>query len=442
MLSDDIYNVFKLINGSRHQAGRFLVHDGHVRHLEDYYGDLDVPEGAVDDYTLAKLTHPKPGINYASDGDMRAGKHLELIPEHPLNRPVQQPIDVTPQMIEQQITHMPPPVWHYHRAGHDLPHTLEHHGGGKYSLDGNPLSTDELHKIRDNVRTKAATLRYKGAGVADTIAKMEQKFANLLKEEVMHPADALRHMEQAAAAGHVPQEAVDALRRHIYTDPMTGGAMGNKFAYNEFQQQPRGGVHVAMDGNDFKAINDLYGHHAGDQAIQSFGRAAREAMDEAVGQKSGKLFRNPDDQNLYRNGGDEFAAHVPTHEHAALFARSLRNKLESMPPIAGQHKLSMSFGFGHDPHTADAALYEAKKQKYLPGLEGAPKQRAFGIGQVPSLAHSNVPGFEGAVPLSPEKLPDIKLPEGMKVEPTQPEEVAAAPAPPPSLTPPTASKAS
>jgi GGDEF domain-containing protein len=390
-----------------------------------------VPEGVIDDYTIAKLTHPKPGINYASEGDMRAGKHLELIPEHSLMKPMPQAHDVTPEMIEQHITRMPPPVWQYHRAGHDLPHTLEHHGGGKYSLDGNPLSLDELHKIRDNVRSKAATLRYKGAGVADTIAKMEQKFANLMKEEDIHPADALRRLEAAQRAGHVSEGDVNALRRHIFTDPMTGGVMGNQFSYNDFRKQPRPGVHIAMDGNDFKAINDLYGHKAGDQAIKSFGRAAREAMDEAVGQKSGKLFRNPDDENLYRNGGDEFAAHVPTHAHAAQFARALRNKLDSLPPIAGQHKLSMSFGFGNDPDSADAALYEAKKQKYQPGLEGAPKQRAFGIGQVPSLAHSFVPGFEGAVPLSPEKLPQIKLPEGMKVEPTQPEEAQAAPTPPP-----------
>lgn len=439
MLPNNIYQVRLVVRDKdgtikHHPAGRFMTIDGKVHHLEDYHEHLkqDVPEGAIDDYTMAKIKNPPDHLAIASENDIRDGQRLDFIPEHPLNAPVPQPIDVTPEMIQQHMmTELPPPVWHYQRAGHDVPHVLEHHGADKYTLDGNPLSQDELHQIAQNVQSKAATLRYKTKGVADTIAKMEQSFARLKKEEDegMHPAEALRHVEKARDAGHIPDEAYHSIRRHIYTDPMTGGVMGNKFAYGEFKAKPRPGVHIAMDGNDFKAINDLYGHEAGDQAIKSFGRAAREAMDEAVGSDKGKLFRNPDEQNLYRNGGDEFAAHVPTHEHAANFARALRSKLETLPPVAGQHKLSMSFGFGNDPGSADAALYQAKMQKYHPHLPGQEKPRKFPVGQVPSLAHSFVKGFEGPVPLSPEGLPRIDMPEDIKVEPTTPEEVAAAPTP-------------
>jgi len=421
MLADDIYNAYKLINGKRHQAGRFLVHDGHVRHLEDYYNDMDVPEGAVDDYTIFKMTHPKPGMRIASDGDLRSGKHLDLIPENDLVKPLPHQVDVTPEMIQTQVAKKPPAVWNYRRAGHDIAHTLEHHGNQKFTLDGNPLSRDELETIRLNVRNKSATLRYKDNGVADSIAKMESTFNDLRKEE-FDPEQTMQHIEAAEKAGHVPAGSSDGLRRLLFTDSMTGGTMGNKMAFSKFRSKNKPGVYVSMDGNDFKAINDLYGHDAGDQAVQAFGKAAREAMDEAVGQQKGKLFRNPDEENLYRNGGDEFVAHVPTHEHAAQFARKLREKLEAMPPIAGQHQLSMSFGFGHDFNSADHALNMAKDQKYNPPAAGQPRSRKFPVGAVPSLAHSLVPGSEGAVPLSQPQLPKIEMPEGAKVEAPKPEE--------------------
>lgn len=413
MLADDIYHYYKMINGKRHQAGRFLVNDGHVRHLEDYYNDMDVPEGAIDNYTIAKLARPNPGAKFASEGAMLQGKHLDLIPEAELNKPIPPPVDVTPEMIQQHLQKLPPPVWSYRRAGHDVAHTLEHHGQGNYSLDGNPLAQDELQTIALNLKNKSATLRYKSDGVADTIAKMESVFTSLAKADEMDPAEAFKHLGAAAEAGHIPPEAIASLRRRVYEDHMLPG-VGNKFAFQEHRAKgDRPGVYASMDANDFKSINDLYGHDMGDHAIKAMGTAAREAMDEAVGSEHGKLFRN---------GGDEFVAHVPTHEHAALFARKLRDKLDAIPAIAGQHKLSMSFGLGNDFGTADKALYHAKDQKYAMGPEGAPRSRLFPHGQTPSLAHSLVPGFEGPIPLQQPTLPKIDLPEGAKVEPPKPEE--------------------
>ncbi len=54
----------------------------------------------------------------------------------------------------------------------------------------------------------------------------------------------------------------------------------------------------------------------------------------------------------------------------------------------------MSFGFGNDFQTADKALYHAKEQKTNP-ITGL---RAHPVGQTPNLAHSLIPGSEGAVP--------------------------------------------
>jgi hypothetical protein len=153
-----------------------------------------------------------------------------------------------------------------------------------------------------------------------------------------------------------------------------------------------------MDGNQFGQINKLHGQLAGDQAIKAFGQAAREAMDEAVGRGpgGGKMFRHTDEQVLYRNGGDEFIANVPSHEHAAKFARLLSKKLQDIPAVGGTHKLSMSYGLGLDHETADKAQMLAKGQKYH-DLER--KQPKYPDGQVPNLAHSLVPGFEGPLPV-------------------------------------------
>jgi len=154
-----------------------------------------------------------------------------------------------------------------------------------------------------------------------------------------------------------------------------------------------------MDSNGFKAINDTFGHQTGDDAIKSMGRAAREAMDEAVGSDNGKL---------WRAGGDEFTAHVPDHESAAKFIRAYQTKLDAIPKVGGTHKLSMSFGLGTNPEQADQALFEAKKQKYTPETSHLPERqrvKVFDEGNVPHLAHSLVPGNEGPIKL------DIQTPQ-------------------------------
>jgi diguanylate cyclase (GGDEF)-like protein len=163
-----------------------------------------------------------------------------------------------------------------------------------------------------------------------------------------------------------------------------------------------GGVHVMLDGSGFKSINDTHGHHAGDEAIKSMGGAIRSAVDDVVG---------PQHQDVWRVGGDEFAAHMPTHEHAARFLRTLRSKLDAIPHVGGTHRLAMQGGIGATPEDADKALYHAKDTK---------KQ----LGPLPGQAHSNfhslMPGHEGAIPLDPElpvkppelpKAPEMKAPE-------------------------------
>lgn len=406
MIDNDIFTVHSNHVGDkgveRRGVGRFMTKDGHLHILEDWHGILDglLPQGPMDARTAARV-HNLPRSSYLSVQSLRNTPPKPKLP-HPSSGGGS--IAASAPMPAPQHAAQPDSVFEYHRAGMDRPHIVEF-SGGKALLDGNPLETPELQVMLDNHRKGAATIRYRSsAGTA--IAKMEQVFQDLRKagpeeEAEMDPAEAFQHLARMSKEGSLPPGVERALRRAVYEDSMTHG-VGNKYAYNEFAAKKKPGVYVGMDGNDFRAINELHGHAAGDAAIKAFGQAAREAMDEVVGQHQSKLFRTPDTQDLYRPGGDEFTAHVPTHEHAAAFARRLREKLEALPPINGVHKLSMSFGFGHNPETADKALYEAKKQKLHPGGE-----RKYPAGSTPSFAHSLVPGSEGPVPLSGEQVPMI-----------------------------------
>lgn len=90
------------------------------------------------------------------------------------------------------------------------------------------------------------------------------------------------------------------LRHEARTDPLTG--MFNRLAFSEYykaergriaRKQSKGAVVVVIDLNDFKPVNDTYGHDAGDQALVKVGETLRafiRATDCAA-----------------RLGGDEFA---------------------------------------------------------------------------------------------------------------------------------------
>jgi GGDEF domain-containing protein len=389
-----VHGVHYKIDGQEHRAGRFLLHNGKLHHLEDYHGLIEhlLPEGKLTLKTISAIHGLKMSPHVRID--------LEDIPS------AKEDAKVAPTPVPQRQPR-PPSVFEYRRAGHDKPHTLEV-TGGKYLLDGEELSHPEVQTVLNNHKSGAATIRYKSTGPSPLakIQQMEEMFEILVKadEAGMRPHELVQYIRDAEARGHMPKGAGDAATKHFFEDPMTPG-IGNKVAFKDhLEKNPnRPGTYIQMDGNDFSKINNAFGHAAGDGAIKAFGKAAREAMDESVGQENGKLFRN---------GGDEFVAHVPSAEHAAKFSRVLSQKLNEVAPIGGVHQLSMSYGFGNDPATADKALYEAKKQKVVnppktPGLWSAisrklglgGEKRKYKVGQVPNLAHSLVPGAEGPIPV-------------------------------------------
>lgn len=375
---------------TRHQAGRFTTAGNHLYILEDYYGHLKdlLTEGPLTDKQRQQMAELRssPKFDLASMYEINAGMRPELWTP-PTTKPTR-----------------PASVFEFWSHGQERPDRLEFKDGRAH-LNGYPLDRTQTKALLHHLQNGHATVRYSKLH-EQAVRKMELAIETMMKADsgLVHATavhEALSRLDELVRAGHLEPRHAEALRTHAFKDPMTDGAMGNKFAYEDFlhRADAKQGVHIVMDGNDFKAINDKFGHEVGDAAIRAMAKAARAAMDEAVGQEHGKLFRI---------GGDEFAAHVPTHEHAAKFARALRQKLEEIPPIQGQHKLSMSLGFGLTPGHADTALYEAKKQKYDPaGMVGADSRKwvsKYQPGSAPSMAHSLVPGFEGPIPLDHPQL--------------------------------------
>ncbi|MGH7469479.1 MAG: diguanylate cyclase [Longimicrobiales bacterium] len=120
---------------------------------------------------------------------------------------------------------------------------------------------------------------------------------------------------------------------------------------------------VAMfDLDHFKAVNDNYGHPAGDRVLEQFAEILRESAREI--------------DRLGRYGGEEFVALLPDTgiEDGIVFVERVRREVARRPFMIGRDEpLSMTTSCGvatypheliHDPETlvrlADEALYAAK----------------------------------------------------------------------------------
>lgn len=117
---------------------------------------------------------------------------------------------------------------------------------------------------------------------------------------------------------------------------------------------------ILLDADEFKSINDRFGHAVGDEAIQAIASAMRGVLRE--------------DEIIGRIGGEEFAVVVrgPDSGHAAAIASRLRSAVESTPILAGEHLIGVTVSIGVVACTvgvsltealrrADEAMYEAKR---------------------------------------------------------------------------------
>lgn len=151
--------------------------------------------------------------------------------------------------------------------------------------------------------------------------------------------------------------AIGTWRNRAERDYLTG--LLNREAFDQFSARSHeaGGAVVFCDIDDFKRINDSFGHHGGDQVIRTFG-----GLLACSGHVAGRL------------GGDEFAVVMigSGGTEAAAVAETIRHAFHTspVPGLPSRHRPGASFGVatfsaGRPPmeafRDADAALYRAKE---------------------------------------------------------------------------------
>jgi len=105
-------------------------------------------------------------------------------------------------------------------------------------------------------------------------------------------------------------------------------------------------VFTLWDVNNLKAINDLYGHAAGDRVLKKFAKILREALRQS--------------DALYRIGGDEFAGlHVGLEDPEAMLARVR----EQFPWASSGWVDATELDFQAAYRRVDERMYRDKAQK-------------------------------------------------------------------------------
>jgi diguanylate cyclase (GGDEF)-like protein len=150
------------------------------------------------------------------------------------------------------------------------------------------------------------------------------------------------------------------------TDPLTGlfnRRHANEIAMREANQDGRTGrplSFILADIDNFKAINDQYGHEGGDTVLVEVSRALS------------SVTRAHD--ILARWGGEEFLLVLPdtSREGAAELASRIYHMMQTLRPMIGAHQAQITLtmgissqrfneGFGAALARADQALYEGKR---------------------------------------------------------------------------------
>lgn len=152
------------------------------------------------------------------------------------------------------------------------------------------------------------------------------------------------------------------LQRMAITDSLTG--IYNRQGFDEqviayMKKHPMSHCVVAQfDIDDFKLINDMYGHASGDRALQCLAENMRSNFS--------------DDAVLGRNGGDEFCVFLPdcTGEGVKEQMKQFAEMPKTFSYKEEEYAFSISIGYAEYPtcaknraqlmRCADAALYEVK----------------------------------------------------------------------------------
>ncbi len=159
------------------------------------------------------------------------------------------------------------------------------------------------------------------------------------------------------------------LSRQLQTDPMTG--LNNRRKLNRYLGMKINSTDdnqtlfmIIMDADDFKSINDSYGHTAGDRALIAIAQILKKLCAEQ-------------DCFLSRLGGDEFLilGHNQSERYPEQFARQIEERIAEYNRTTSEpFRLALSIGWArfHPQkmntidsllNAADQSMYQAKRAK-------------------------------------------------------------------------------
>lgn len=111
--------------------------------------------------------------------------------------------------------------------------------------------------------------------------------------------------------------------------------------------------YILFDLDDFKNINDMYGHSNGDRALAAFAKRLE------------SVFFHKTYNSVFRLGGDEFLV-IATHVDEGILLPFIKDAGETIDVILDDGntiKVRGSIGYGHELDAADEMLYTVKGNK-------------------------------------------------------------------------------
>ena len=417
ILLKDIYTVYSVLPGKDRKigyrpVGKFWYNGQHCAVLQDLRGFLsDLPHDGV----------ATPEVKRAIWRLMNSSTLRVRSVANQQKADGQRPEDSGPAAAEsepraavsrdeQELKERGPVTFHYQLSGMSKPVAMVF-DSGVLTLNGKSLTPAETEQVLANLRTGKATLRYgpsePSAPITSALEKAERLYVALSKADgppkTAGLAAAFEHMRDLMQQGLMDKGHYETVRRHMYEDTMIPGMGNHKSLLEHKERAPHGGVYGYADLNGLKAANEALGHHGGDQLIRGAGEALRRAINVTVGSAVAKA---------WHPHGDELVFHAKTPEHAHQILRQWRSEMESVAPIGGTHKLSVSVGLGHTPDHADQAMAHAKTAK-LQAIKDSGQNPENRTAAVPHhmYAHSLLTGSEGVVQTHRQPTPLSNMPK-------------------------------
>ncbi|MCB1916299.1 MAG: diguanylate cyclase [Rhodocyclaceae bacterium] len=189
--------------------------------------------------------------------------------------------------------------------------------------------------------------------IAQGSAERSHREINALKDQVEAANVEIGRLQ------HELDQASEMVRHDALTGALNRKGMDDALA-REISRARRRGTPLCiglLDVDNFKQLNDTYGHHAGDDALRHLAAVIRENV-------------RPQD-SVARYGGEEFVIVLPDtdSEDAMVALTRLQRALTKRYFLAGNSKLLITFSAGitriADEENAEAAIARADRAMYL-----------------------------------------------------------------------------